>query len=92
MSLLDLHVELTEKEYALKDQLLEMEFAMDSIEKNIEGQELDPLLLESDIQSSYQKLWSLQAEYDQIAKELEVVRARLRDLETIVTDITKADL
>lgn len=92
MSILDLHGELTEKEYALKDKLLELEFAMDSVEKNIEGQELDPLLLESDIQFNYQKLWNLQAEYNQIVKELEVVHSRLVELENIVGEIAKTDL
>lgn len=35
MSLLGLHQELTHKEYALKDQLLEMEFEMDVIKKHL---------------------------------------------------------
>ena len=88
MSLLDLHQELTHKEYPLKDQLLEMEFEMDVIKKNIQGHELDSLISENEIQPLYQKLWTLQSKYDNHQQELQQVQSRLIEVEELVRGVS----
>lgn len=92
MSVVEIHMELTQKQYELQDHLFELQHEMDLVEKNIEAHEQDPLMTEDQVQSLYRQLWSLQADFNESKKELETVRQRLNELVDIVGGIMSSDL
>lgn len=87
MSLVELHVELTNKQYELQDHLFELQHEMDLVEKNIEVHEQDPTITVDQIQPLYQRLWSLQSDFDESKQELEKIKKRLNELVDIVGGI-----
>ena len=91
MSVVEIHMELTNKQYALQDHLFELQHEMYLVEKNIEAHEQDPFISEEQVQSLYRHLWSLQADFNESKKELETVKKRLSELVEIVGGIMSSD-
>lgn len=87
MSVVELHIELTNKKYELQDHLFELQHEMDLVEKNIEVHEQDPLILIDQIQPLYRHLWTLQADFEESKKELDLINKKLTELVHLVGGI-----
>ncbi len=91
MSLKETYELLKAKESDLASELEELKVKMKMIEENINGIEMNPNFLETEVQPLYESLWDLQMSYKKHQTEWNTVQLQLHQMEQILQDITKTD-
>ena len=91
MSLKETYELLKAKESDLASELEELKVKMKMIEENINGIEMNPNFLETEVQPLYESLWDLQMSYKKHQTEWNTVQLQLHQMDQILHDITKTD-
>lgn len=79
------------KETDLASELHALQVKMKLIEENINGIEMNPNFLETEVQPLYESLWNLQMSYKKHQTELNTIQLQLHQMNQILHDLTKTN-
>ncbi len=91
MSLKETYEEFSQKSSILKHKLEQIKNEMTLLEENINGIELNPNFLETEVQPLYESLWQLQIKYKKYQTELNTITLQLNQLNQILEDMMETD-